>query len=362
MAGVPVRPAGTELSGAAQLRGGAARPLGRGRRRRPALLIAPPRDLDLRASCRAREPHRQCADARSRSGARQSRAAARPNNPMMVRPMFAVHQGRRRSASPRCRCCAPRNWPIDRQGADRTGALRRAPFRRDGEGRGAGARSASARRLGRQGRCPRSADGAAGDEPFTACDTAADDVCLIAFTSGTTGGPKGTMHFHRDVLAICDARPARAAGHPDDRFIGTPPLAFTFGLGGLVLFPMRFGAATLLLEKGPPDELLAAIDRLRRHGGFTAPTAYPASRRALRRHPHGHRACTPSPYDSRDQFIYDTDLLLSLRGPRRHASRRATRATSRARRPPGPQPRARGRTEPASRQRGAPAPALRGSR
>src|SRR5437879_10190841 len=83
-----------------------------------------------------------------------------------------------------------------------------------------------------------------GYENFTACDTAADDVCLIAFTSGTTGEPKGTMHFHRDMLATCDSYGRHVLrANAEDRFIGSPPLAFTFGLGGLVLFPMRVGAA-----------------------------------------------------------------------------------------------------------------------
>ncbi|MEZ5669259.1 MAG: AMP-binding protein [Alphaproteobacteria bacterium] len=88
--------------------------------------------------------------------------------------------------------------------------------------------------------------------PFPAADTADDDVCLIAFTSGTTGKPKGTMHFHRDVLAICDCFP-RYVLRPtaDDVFIGSPPLAFTFGLGGLLLFPMRAFAATVLLPRTP---------------------------------------------------------------------------------------------------------------
>jgi 2-aminobenzoate-CoA ligase len=117
----------------------------------------------------------------------------------------------------------------------------------------------------------------AASEPasFEACDTAADDVVLIAYTSGTSGRPKGTMHFHRDVLAICDTfsreivKPTR-----DDVFIGSPPIAFTFGLGGLVTFPMRVGATSVLLEQAAPDKLLAAIER---HGAtvcFTAPTAY----------------------------------------------------------------------------------------
>ena len=116
-----------------------------------------------------------------------------------------------------------------------------------------------------------------GYEHFTACDTASDDVCLIAFTSGTTGVPKGTMHFHRDMLAICDTfgkhvlRPA-----PADRFIGSPPIAFTFGLGGLVLFPLRVGAATILLEKATPDDLLPAIGKFGATICFTAPTAYRA--------------------------------------------------------------------------------------
>ncbi|UVW29917.1 AMP-binding protein [Massilia sp. H6] len=110
---------------------------------------------------------------------------------------------------------------------------------------------------------------------FDAPDTAADDVCLISFTSGTTGVPKGTMHFHRDLLAICDcfARHTLAATG-DDVFIGTPPLAFTFGLGGLLLFPLRVGASAVLLEKLSPEALLAAIEQYRATVCFTAPTFY----------------------------------------------------------------------------------------
>ncbi|MBP0445634.1 AMP-binding protein [Roseomonas sp. SSH11] len=116
---------------------------------------------------------------------------------------------------------------------------------------------------------------AAASSDFTACDTAADDVCLIGFTSGTTGLPKGTMHFHRDMLAICDgySRHVLRPG-PEDRFIGSAPLAFTFGLGGLVLFPFRVGATGILLEKAGPDELLPAIEKYRATICFTAPTAY----------------------------------------------------------------------------------------
>ena len=105
--------------------------------------------------------------------------------------------------------------------------------------------------------------------------TAADDTCLIAFTSGTTGKPKGTMHFHRDILAACDCFPKSILkATPDDRFIGSPPLAFTFGLGGLLLFPMRIGASAVLLETPTPDRLLGAIGAHRASILVTAPTSY----------------------------------------------------------------------------------------
>jgi 2-aminobenzoate-CoA ligase len=112
---------------------------------------------------------------------------------------------------------------------------------------------------------------------FRNVDTAADDVALIAFTSGTTGEGKGTMHFHRDVMAICDCFP-RYVLQPDadDVFCGSPPFAFTFGLGGLVLFPMRFGASALLLEQASPPQLLDGIEKYRPTISFTAPTAYRA--------------------------------------------------------------------------------------
>ena len=116
-----------------------------------------------------------------------------------------------------------------------------------------------------------------GYESFAACDTANDDVCLIGFTSGTTGEPKGPMHFHRDLLAVCDTY-ARHVLRPtaEDRFIGSPPIAFVFGLGGLVLFPLRVGASSILLEKASPEELLPAISKWRATVLFTAPTAYRA--------------------------------------------------------------------------------------
>lgn len=114
-------------------------------------------------------------------------------------------------------------------------------------------------------------------QPFSAVDTAADDTCLLAFTSGTTGEPKATMHFHQDVMAICACWPAHVLrANADDIFIGSPPLGFTFGLGGLLLFPLAIGASTVLLEQATPPVLLEAIAQ---HGAtvlFTAPTTYRA--------------------------------------------------------------------------------------
>jgi 2-aminobenzoate-CoA ligase len=112
---------------------------------------------------------------------------------------------------------------------------------------------------------------------FRNVDTHAEDVALIAFTSGTTGRPKGTLHFHRDVIAMCDCFP-RSCLKPaaDDVFIGTPPLAFTFGLGGLLCFPLRFGASTALVERLPPEALLESIRKFRATILFTAPTMYRA--------------------------------------------------------------------------------------
>ena len=115
------------------------------------------------------------------------------------------------------------------------------------------------------------------DGQFTAVSTAADDVAMLAPTSGTTGQPKVTMHFHRDILATADTFSAHVIKpRPDDVFTGTPPLGFTFGLGGLLLFPLRAGASTLLIERATPGELADAIAA---HGVSvlsTAPTAYRA--------------------------------------------------------------------------------------
>ena len=112
---------------------------------------------------------------------------------------------------------------------------------------------------------------------FDTVRTAAEDTCVIAFTSGTTGQPKGTMHFHRDLMAACACWPRHVLKPaPDDVFIGSPPLAFTFGLGGLLLFPMSVGASTVLMEKATPDALPAAIASYRATVCFTAPTSYRA--------------------------------------------------------------------------------------
>ena len=110
---------------------------------------------------------------------------------------------------------------------------------------------------------------------FAAAETSADDVAHIAFTSGTTGAPKGCMHFHRDILAMADSYSATILQPTaDDIFCGTPPLAFTFGLGGLLVFPMRVGAAVALTVKPGPEPLMEAIVRHKATVCFTAPTAY----------------------------------------------------------------------------------------
>jgi len=132
---------------------------------------------------------------------------------------------------------------------------------------------------GLDARAARKADG------FRNVDTSAEDVALIAFTSGTTGVPKGTVHFHRDAIAACDCWPrSMLKASPDDLFTGSPPLAFTFGLGGLLLFPLSIGASTLLVEKAPPDLLLAAIAAHRASVLFTAPTSYRAMAGLARSH------------------------------------------------------------------------------
>jgi 2-aminobenzoate-CoA ligase len=112
---------------------------------------------------------------------------------------------------------------------------------------------------------------------FDAVKTGRDDVALLGFTSGTTGEPKATMHFHRDLLVIADSYAKEIlAVTPDDIFVGSPPLAFTFGLGGLAIFPLRFGATATLLENASPANMIEIIETYKATISFTAPTAYRA--------------------------------------------------------------------------------------
>jgi len=110
---------------------------------------------------------------------------------------------------------------------------------------------------------------------FDNVDTASNDTCIFGFTSGTTGIPKVTMHYHRDVMAICHCWPVyNLRPTADDVFIGSPPFAFTFGLGGLLLFPMSVGASAVLLERAGPEQLIDGITNMGATVVFTAPTAY----------------------------------------------------------------------------------------
>lgn len=117
---------------------------------------------------------------------------------------------------------------------------------------------------------------------YQAVQTGRDDVALLGFTSGTTGQPKATMHFHRDLLIIADGYAKEVlAVTPDDVFVGSPPLAFTFGLGGLAVFPLRFGAAATLLENASPPNMIDIIQTYKATVCFTAPTAYRAMLAAM---------------------------------------------------------------------------------
>jgi len=117
---------------------------------------------------------------------------------------------------------------------------------------------------------------------FNALATSQDDVALLGFTSGTTGQPKATMHFHRDLLAVCDSYAKEVLQvQSTDVFVGSPPLAFTFGLGGLTLFPLRYGACAVLLENASPPNLIDIIQRYKATICFTSPTAYRAMLAAM---------------------------------------------------------------------------------
>lgn len=110
---------------------------------------------------------------------------------------------------------------------------------------------------------------------FSNFHTLSTSICLIGFTSGTTGKPKMTSHYHKDILLICEAFPKYSLQPtPNDIFTGSPPLGFTFGLGGLVLFPFYYGASTFLIEKPSPELLLKAIEEFKITICFTAPTAW----------------------------------------------------------------------------------------
>jgi 2-aminobenzoate-CoA ligase len=117
---------------------------------------------------------------------------------------------------------------------------------------------------------------------FDAVRTGRDDVALLGFTSGTTGQPKATVHFHRDLLIIADGYAREVLGvTPDDVFVGSPPLAFTFGLGGLAIFPLRFGATATLLENASPANMVEIIETYKATISFTSPTAYRAMMAAM---------------------------------------------------------------------------------
>jgi len=117
---------------------------------------------------------------------------------------------------------------------------------------------------------------------FDAVKTGRDDVALLGFTSGTTGEPKATMHFHRDLLMVADGYAQEVLKvTPDDVFVGSPPLAFTFGLGGLAIFPLRFGATATLLENASPPELIKIIETYKATICITSPTAYRAMMSAM---------------------------------------------------------------------------------
>jgi 2-aminobenzoate-CoA ligase len=117
---------------------------------------------------------------------------------------------------------------------------------------------------------------------FDAVATGRDDVALLGFTSGTTGKPKATMHFHRDILIIADGYAREVLNvTPEDVFVGSPPLAFTFGLGGLAVFPLRFGATACLLETASPPNMIEIIEQYRATVCFTAPTAYRVMLKAM---------------------------------------------------------------------------------
>ena len=141
---------------------------------------------------------------------------------------------------------------------------------------------------------------------FASIETSQDDVALLAFTSGSTGEPKATMHFHRDLLIIADGYAREVLGvTPDDVFVGSPPLAFTFGLGGLAVFPLRFGAASVLYEAAAPPVIGEIIERHRATICFTAPTAYRVVLQSVKDHDVSSLRLAVSAGETLPEPIYD---------------------------------------------------------
>jgi len=151
---------------------------------------------------------------------------------------------------------------------------------------------------------------------FANVDTACDDVCLLAFTSGTTGEPKATMHFHRDVLVMADVVGRHLLETvPEDVYVGSPPLGFTFGLGALLVFPLRFRAATVMLDRPLPEALLAAVQKYHATCLFTVPTMFRTLARDLPRFDLGSlRRCVsagePLPKVTSDSWYAATGIRL----------------------------------------------------
>ena len=206
------------------------------------------------------------------------------NNPAMVAALAGRHQGR----------CGRRQHDADaafgridedrRQGGDRPRFVRQPHRRRAGRVRQGQPIAQEGRRLRRHGepRCRARSCRARQAGAVRAVRTGRDDVALLGFTSGTTGEPKATMHFHRDLLIIADGYAKEVLrSTPDDMFVGSPPLAFTFGLGGLAIFPLRFGATATLLENASPPNMIDIIENYKATISFTAPTAYRAMMAAM---------------------------------------------------------------------------------
>jgi 2-aminobenzoate-CoA ligase len=202
------------------------------------------------------------------------------NNPAMVAVLAGGDQGRRGGGQHHADAARRGAWQDRRQGGDLAGAVRHKADGRNGRLR-QGKRSSSPR-WSASTAPPIMMPSSTGWRCPSRCasrrsKTGRDDVALLGFTSGTTGMPKATMHFHRDMLIIADGYAKEVLGvTPEDVFIGSPPLAFTFGLGGLAVFPLRFGAAATLLEQASPPNMVEIIQTYKATVCFTAPTAYRA--------------------------------------------------------------------------------------